>query len=94
MDKTIHIYVALISRITGFTAIDTQPKDFLENKAREKELEEQVKAQFNTMRGSRGLIIKEINDDMTRFAKKLIVFKILRKCLQKEYPAGVIAMET
>jgi hypothetical protein len=80
MDRPIQIDVALISKITGFPTVDVQPEYFLENKAREKELAEQVKAQFDTTRGTRGLIIKEINDDMMRFTNKLIVCKLLRKC--------------
>jgi hypothetical protein len=77
-----------------FPTVGAQPEEFLENKVREKEMAEQVKAQFDTSRGSRGLIIKEINDDVMRFTNKLIVCKLLRKCRREESPAGVIAVAT
>jgi hypothetical protein len=51
-----------------------------------------VKAQFDTTRGNRGIIIKEINDNMTRFTSKLMACKLLRKCHREEAPAGVIAV--
>jgi hypothetical protein len=40
MEKPVQIDVALISKITSLPTIDVQPKDFLENKAREKEMAE------------------------------------------------------
>jgi hypothetical protein len=92
MDRLVQIDVALISKITEFPTIDAQPKDFLENKACEKELVEQVKAQFDTTRGNRGIIIKEINDNATRFTSKLMVCKLLRKCRIEEAPTGVIVV--
>jgi hypothetical protein len=44
MDRPVQIDVALISKITGLPTVDAQPEEYLENKAREKELAEQVKA--------------------------------------------------
>jgi hypothetical protein len=92
MDKPVQIDVALISKITGFPTFGAQPKNFLENKVHEKELAEQVKAQFHTTRVNRGIIIKEINDNMTRFVSKLMACKLLRKCRREEASAGVIAV--
>jgi hypothetical protein len=51
MDRPVQIGVELISKITGFPMVGAQPEEFLENKAHEKELAEQVKAQFDTTRG-------------------------------------------
>jgi hypothetical protein len=44
MDRPVQIYVALIANIIGFPTVDAQLEEFLENKACEKELPEQVKA--------------------------------------------------
>jgi hypothetical protein len=41
-------------------------------------------------RGHRGIIIKEINDNVTRFTSKLMACKLLRKCRREEVPVGVI----
>jgi hypothetical protein len=92
MDRPVPIDVALISKITGFPTIGTQPEEYLENKAREKEIAEIVKAQFGTNRGNRGIVIKDINDIATRFTNKLMDCKLLRKCRKEEAPTGVIAV--
>jgi hypothetical protein len=44
MDRLVQIDMALITKIKGFPTVGAQPEDFLENKACEKELAEQVKA--------------------------------------------------
>jgi hypothetical protein len=49
MDMPVQIYVELIFNITGLPTVGAQPEEFLENKVHEKELAEQVKAQFGTM---------------------------------------------
>ena len=58
MDRLVHIDVELISKITGFPTVGAILEDFLENKAHEKELEEQVKTHLDTNRGDRCIIIK------------------------------------
>jgi hypothetical protein len=55
------------------------PEEYLDNKVREKEIQNKVKAQFDTTRGNRGIVIKDINDNVTRFASKLMACKLLRK---------------
>jgi len=40
----------------------------LENKERDKEIAEEVKAQFGINRGTTGIIIKDINDPMMNFS--------------------------
>jgi hypothetical protein len=64
----------------------------LDNKSTDKEIAEEVKAQFGTNKGTEGLIIKDINDHATKFATKLIAFKLLRKCIKEEVPTRVIAI--
>jgi hypothetical protein len=51
-----------------------------------------VKAQFGTSRGNRGIVLKDINDNETRFASKLMACKILRKYQKEEAPRGFIAV--
>jgi hypothetical protein len=84
--RKIHINVALISNITGLNTIGAQLEEYLENKAREKEIAEIVKAQFGKNRGSRGIVLKEINDAMMQLSNKLMAYKLLRKCRKEEAP--------
>jgi hypothetical protein len=91
MDRSVHIDVDLIEKITGFPTSGVKPEDYLENKARDKEIAEEVKAQFGTNRGNRGIVIKDINDPAMRFSMKLMACKLLRKCRKEEAPTGVIA---
>jgi hypothetical protein len=67
MDRSVPIDVDLIAKITGFPTNGVKPEDYLENKERDKEIAEEVKAQFGTNRGTRGIIIKDINDPVTSF---------------------------
>jgi len=50
------------------------------NKVRKKEISELIKAQFGTSQGNRGIILKDINDNVKRFSNNLMDFKLLRKC--------------
>jgi hypothetical protein len=54
-------------------------------------MENEIKNKYDTERGSRGIIIKQINEPTTRFATKLMACKLLRKCRKEESPAGVIS---
>jgi hypothetical protein len=51
MDRLVQIDVALISKITGLPTFGAQPEEYLDNKAREKEITELVKAQFGHQSG-------------------------------------------
>lgn len=93
MDKPVQLDVALIAKITGLPTVDnTRPEEYLDNKAREKEIAKLVKAQFGTNRGNKGIVLKDINDNATRFANKLMACKLPRKCRKEEAPIGVIAV--
>jgi hypothetical protein len=94
MDSPVHLDVALITKITGLPTVGALPEEYLDNKVREKEIIEIVKEKFGTSRGNRGIVIRYINDDVTRFANKLMDCKMLRKCRKEEAPAGVIAVTT
>jgi hypothetical protein len=62
MDRPVLIDVYLITNITGLPIDGVKPKQYLDDKIKEKAISEEVKAQFGTERGSRGMIIKNIND--------------------------------
>ena len=53
---------------------------FLDDKTKEKALEEEMKKKYGTERGTRGIIIKRINDVMTQLGINILACKLLRKC--------------
>jgi hypothetical protein len=94
MDRPVHIDVVLIAKTTGLSIVGAQPKEYLDNKARKKEIVELVKAQFGTSRGNMGIVLRDINDNATRFANNIMACKLLRKCKKEEAPARVITVAT
>jgi hypothetical protein len=86
IDRSIHLDLALIFKIMGLPTLGAQLEEYLDNKAREKEVAEIVKAQFGTNRGNRDIMLRDINNDVTRFSNKLMDFKLLRKCRKEEAP--------
>jgi hypothetical protein len=86
------IDVDLIAKITGLSTSRVNLEDYLDNKSRDKEIAEEVKAQFRTNRGTQGLIIKDINDHVTKFSTKSMACKLMRKCRKEEAPTRVIAI--
>ena len=79
MDMPFPIDVAFISKITRFPTNGVKPKDYLENKARDKEIAEEVKVHLGTNRVTRGIIIKDSNDPAKKSATTLMACKLLRK---------------
>jgi hypothetical protein len=79
IDRLVPINMNLIDKIIGFPTNREQQEDYLDNKNIDKEILEDVKAQFRTNKGTRGLIIKDINDQGTIFSTKLMAFKLLIK---------------
>jgi hypothetical protein len=65
---------------------------FLDDKTKEKALAEEMKKKYGTDRGTRGIIIKRINDAATQLGVKFLACKLLRKCRREEVPAGVVAV--
>jgi hypothetical protein len=51
-----------------------------------------MKKKYGTDRGTRGIIIKRINDVATQLGRKILACKLLRKCRREEVPAGVVAV--
>jgi hypothetical protein len=68
------------------------PTLFLDDKTKEKALAEEMKKKYGTNRGTRGIIIKRINDAATQLGAKILACKLLRKCRREEVPAGVVAV--
>jgi hypothetical protein len=62
MERSVPIDVDPIAKITGFPTNDVKPKDYLDNKSRDKEIAKEVKVQFGIDRGNRGIVINDIND--------------------------------
>jgi hypothetical protein len=94
MDRPVSIDVDLIVEITGLPTDGEKPEQYLDDKTKEKSIADEIKNKYGTDRGSRGMIIKQINEPTTRFATKLMACKLLRKCRKEEAPAGVIAAVT
>jgi hypothetical protein len=92
LDTQVSIDVDLIAKITGLPTNGEQPTQYLDDKTKEKALEEEMKQMYGTERGSRGIIINQISEPTTRLATKLMACKLLRKCRKEEVPAGVIAV--
>jgi hypothetical protein len=83
----VSIDVELITNITGFPTQGMDPTQFLDDKAREKALAEDMKKKYGTDRGTRGIIIKRINDAATQLGAKILACKLLRKCPQGGSPS-------
>jgi hypothetical protein len=94
LDKLMSIDIELIANITGFPSRGMDLTHFLDDKDREKALAEEMKKKYGTDRGTRGIIIKRINDATTQLGTKILACKLLRKCRREEVPAGVVAVAT
>jgi hypothetical protein len=94
VEDLVSIYVELIAFIKGMSSRSESPTHFLDDKKKEKELDEDMKKTYGIERGSRRIIIKHINDTTTRLANKLMACKLLRKCCKEEFPIRVIVAPT
>jgi Ni2+-binding GTPase involved in maturation of urease and hydrogenase len=72
MDKIFYLDVTLITKITELPIVGAQLEKYLDNKACEKETTEIVKTQFHTSRGNKGIVLRDINDEVKRFNTKLM----------------------
>jgi len=64
----------------------------IDDKSKEKALAEEMKNKYGTTRGTRGIIIKWINNAVTQLGAKILACKLLRKCRKDEVLAGVITV--
>jgi hypothetical protein len=94
LENLISIDVELIAHITGLPSQGMDPVQFIDEKTKEKSLMEEMKKKYDTDRGTRGIIIKRINDVTIKMAAKILACKMLRKCLKEEVSAGVVAVAT
>ena len=92
MDKCLSIDVEMIASIIGLPSRGMDPAHFLDDKAREKALAEEMKKKYGTDRGTIGVTIKRINDVTTQLGMKILAYKLLRKCRREEDPAEVVAV--
>ena len=51
----------------------------LDNKSKKKTLAEEMKKKYGTDKGTRGIIIKRINNVATQLGTKILAYKLLRK---------------
>ena len=54
-------------------------------------MEDEIKKKYGTNRGSKGIIIRQINEPTTKFVTNIMACKLLRKCHKDESFVGVIA---
>jgi hypothetical protein len=94
MDRPVPINVNLISKLTGLPIDGVKIEKYLDEKTKEKAITEEVKEKFATYRGSRGMIIKNINGLDTKFVTKLMACKLHRRCRKEEAPVGVVTATT
>jgi hypothetical protein len=75
LDKPIPITVELITQITGLTIWGMDPTLVLDDKSKEKALVEEMKKKYGTAKGTRGIIIKWINNVATQLGTKILSYK-------------------
>jgi hypothetical protein len=92
LDKLIPITVDLIAQITRLPIQGMDPALVLGDKSKEKVLVEEMKKKYGTARGTRGIIIKWINNAATQLGVKILACKLLRKRCREEVPTGVITV--
>jgi hypothetical protein len=80
LDKPVPINVELIAQITGLPTRGMDLALILDDKSKEKTLAEEMNNKYGTDRGTRGIIIKWINNVMTQLGAKILACKLLRKC--------------
>jgi hypothetical protein len=91
LEEPVSINVELIAFIMGLSSMGKCLTQYLNEKMKEKSLSEVMKKTYSIEKGSRGIIIKRINDAKTRMATKIMACKMLRKCRKEEVPTGVVA---
>jgi hypothetical protein len=68
------------------------PTLILDDKSKEKTLAEEMKKKYGIDRGTRGIIIKRINNVVTQLGTKILACKLLRKFRKDEVPPGFIVV--
>jgi hypothetical protein len=94
LDKLVPITIELIAHIIGLPIRGMDPTLILDDNSKEKALAEEMKKKYGTDRGTRGIIVKRINDVVTQLGENILAYKLLRKCCKDEVSTGVIALAT
>jgi hypothetical protein len=94
LEHIVSIGIEIIRHITGLPSWGEEPAQFLYDKTKEKALAEEMKKNYGTKRGLRGIIIKRISDATTRMATKIMACNLLRKFRKEEVPAEVVIAAT
>jgi hypothetical protein len=68
------------------------PALILDDKSKEKTLAKEMKKKYGTTRGTRGIMIKQINNAATQLGANILAYKLLKKCCKDEVPPGVITV--
>jgi hypothetical protein len=89
MEHPVSIDMELIAVIIRLPSMGEKPAQYLDDKTKEKALEEEMKSTYGIERGSCSMIIKRISDVVTWMATNLMAYKMLLKCHKKEVPIGV-----
>jgi hypothetical protein len=92
LDKPVPIIVEIIVQITGLPSRGIDLALIMDDKNKDKALGEEMKKKYGTTRGTRGIIIKHINNAVTQLGANILSCKLLRKCRKDEVPTGVIAI--
>jgi hypothetical protein len=92
LDKPVPITLDLIAQITRIPSRGMDLALIMDDKSKEKALAEEMKKKYNIMRGTRGIIIKWINNPATQLGTNILSCKLLRKYRKDEVPTGVIAV--
>jgi len=90
MDRHVPIDVDLIAEITRLPTDGEKPGQYLDEKTKEKYMEDEIKRKYGNDRGSKGMTIRQINELTTKFSTKLMECKLLRKCHKEEAPTRLI----
>jgi hypothetical protein len=62
LDNPVHITVDIMTQIIGLPIQGMDPTLFLDDKTKEKMIEEEMKKKYGITRGTRGIIVKRINN--------------------------------
>jgi hypothetical protein len=92
LDKPVPITIELIAQITGLPIRGMDPTFIMDKQSKDKTLAEEMKNKYATARGTRGIMIKRINNVATQLGAKILACKFLRKCCKDEVPVGFIAV--
>jgi hypothetical protein len=92
LDKLVLIDVELIANITILPSQGMDATQFLDDKTKEKSLAEEMKNKYGTDTGTRGIILKRINDVSTQMGAKILSCKLLRNFRREEVPTWVVAV--